>query len=1289
MNKCSVQRLSRRKVITFEDTALPRVLNLIDLTALGIGSTIGVGFYVLAGDVARSVAGPAVTVSFLIAGIASLFAGLCYAEFGGRVPKAGSAYIYTYVCIGEFIAFVIGWNLILEYVIGTASIASGFSGYIDAFFDDVISETMRDTMPMNVSFLSEYPDFLAAGLCLLLAAVLAFGVKESSLMNNVVTIINLFVVVYVIITAATKADIDNWSLTPDDLNQTCNVTGPIEGGVNKGWGVGGFVPYGFGGIMQGAATCFYGFVGFDVIASTGEEALRPERNLPIAICLSLFVIFIAYFGMASTLTLAIPYCQQDASAPLIYLYEYFDMNTAKIIVSIGALFGFSASLFGAIFPMPRVIYAMASDGLLFRVMSRVNDRFHSPIIATMVSGSFAAMMAMLFDLEVLVNMMSIGTLQAYTIVALCVMMLRYSLDPNAAELQSLAPLKGAGNTINVERERFPFSSYMRQALNKDKLTKPDSLSTSFVAWATLIFCILCFLTTMFLVVLAPQLAEADPGAIIVCVVFFILSTIVVVLISLQPQSETKPSFMVPLVPWLPALSTFINLYLMCNLPPNTWIKFAIWMAVGLAIYFLYGVCYGPGALSENPPSSKRQKSQDNLGFTSGDGAGVEALAIPTIKVLPATPLPSAANTPQGTIVSVRSSPPPRRSSRDVVVSPLVTAELAEKKLTGENLQMEGVDEEKDGAGSPSSSCSDKQIQAKEDLVLGSAPLVTSVLVASSAERADEHSTDEEKLEKALLERLDNTIDGKSLKSSFDSASEIDTMKSLELGDSAKPINNDGDGVDNAVLASGEGAVKRSRPSVPNLQITDDTIGQPDSLNPSQSAPALPLSSPPGTPTSLPVSKTYSLDDIESAANRAEREKSGGAVSSSVPVTPATTRRQHSTKKLKRMSSFDSIPPSSPDSPFAKRVNDFIVIPVQEPALPSDSGSDEELEGGERKTSTTKSPLPTSVMLELKQKLSSVGSQEGDDAALPSSTSDSGRKDAAKATSSSLDELKGGEKDHLITGLPEPVIVAPTRELRPNSKQFELDTIRERGESRVLAGDDIPTFAGAGGTKVVATASADRSEDQPEKTAAAGTPKVASSESTDRTNDNNSQPEVKVNGQLEADAVRNDSVKPSASEKKESLELPPVPKDPQSAIINNKTANKEESLKQETVNESPLSNNAQPQIAGASKDIPPADSLKPFFDLGSATSNESLASNDVPLRRTFGGAKEEFAAVAVPPPVVQVVSNTAEADATVPKRLSVKDLSAQFLSGPSSNEMEAKPAVERPVSSIAQLRSNFQ
>ena len=195
-------RFTRRKQLdatSSSGSSLSRCLTTLDLTLLGIGSTLGVGVYVLAGGVARDTAGPSVVLSFLIAGVASALSGLCYAEFGARVPRAGSAYVYSYVTVGELAAFVIGWNLILEYVIGTASVARGYSGYLDSLLNNSMKEAFRAAMPINEPFLAEYPDWTAFAITLVLAVLLSVGVRESTRFNNIFTILNLCIVIFVVL----------------------------------------------------------------------------------------------------------------------------------------------------------------------------------------------------------------------------------------------------------------------------------------------------------------------------------------------------------------------------------------------------------------------------------------------------------------------------------------------------------------------------------------------------------------------------------------------------------------------------------------------------------------------------------------------------------------------------------------------------------------------------------------------------------------------------------------------------------------------------------------------------------------------------------------------------------------------------------------------------------------------------------------------------------------------------------------------------------------------------------
>ncbi|KAJ4442791.1 hypothetical protein ANN_04384 [Periplaneta americana] len=563
-----VKKLNKKKVFqtsTMTETKLARKLNALDLTALGVGSTLGVGLYVLAGSVSKSTAGPAVILSFLLAAIASVFAGLCYAEFGARVPRAGSAYVYSYVCVGELVAFIIGWNLILEYAIGAASVARGVSAYVDGLADGAMKNAFNESMPMHIEVLSmkfaEYPDFFACGMTLIFVVALAFGAKESSTINNLFTFLNIGVVLYVIVTGAFKADGDNWAIPKEELPSN------EDGGV---FGEGGFFPYGVSGMISGAATCFYGFVGFDCVATTGEEAKNPQKAIPIAIIASLTIIFLAYFGVSSVLTLMLPYYAQDADSPIPSAFEAVGWPVAKWIVSIGAIFGLLTSLFGALFPLPRVIYAMSSDGLLFRSLGKVSERFKTPVFGTLIAGLLTALMTLIFDLEELVDMMSIGTLMAYSIVAACVLLLRYQKTDEDIDIE---PVPADSTFRNVKR-------ILLQIFNIQKLTIPISVSGKIVSWNVLIYFAACLALTACVANAEDAIVNEDALAISGVVIFGIIALLSLLSIARQPSSRKKLSFKVPFVPLLPGLSILINVYLMMMLNVGTWKRFGIWMAIG-------------------------------------------------------------------------------------------------------------------------------------------------------------------------------------------------------------------------------------------------------------------------------------------------------------------------------------------------------------------------------------------------------------------------------------------------------------------------------------------------------------------------------------------------------------------------------------------------------------------------------------------------------------------------------------------------------------------------------------
>uniref|UniRef100_A0AAR2LUF8 Cationic amino acid transporter C-terminal domain-containing protein n=1 Tax=Pygocentrus nattereri TaxID=42514 RepID=A0AAR2LUF8_PYGNA len=610
--------LLRRRVLdcSGEETRFARCLSTLDLVALGVGSTLGAGVYVLAGEVAREKAGPAIVLCFLVAALSSMLAGLCYAEFGARVPKTGSAYLYSYVTVGEIWAFITGWNLILSYVIGTASVARAWSSTFDNLIEQKISSFFKSFMAMKVpgNVLAEYPDLFALVLILLLTGLLAFGVSESALVNKIFTGINLVVLGFVIMSGFVKV------LFMNTFFLNC------------------FAPFGFSGILSGAATCFYAFVGFDCIATTSEEAKNPMRSIPVGIVASLLICFFAYFGVSAALTLMMPYYKLNTQSPLPEAFSYVGWAPARYIVAAGSLCALSTSLLGSMFPMPRVIYAMAEDGLLFRALSSMNKRTKTPLMATVVSGFVAALMAFLFDLAALVDLMSIGTLLAYSLVAVCVLILRYQPGTlnSSSQSEKLVELVGgekvavsgdSGDEYSPDSEdHIPREKFFAKLLLFPSRDVPTKMSGTIVYATTAIISVLITLLCVVLAVNLDELLVGHPIWVTVCIVLALLCFFCVIIIWRQPESKEALTFKVPLLPWLPLFSVFVNIYLMMQLDLATWCRFAVWMGIGFLIYFLYGIWNSTEALNSKQrkyvPSTKN-KSPIYLG---GDESEVEGIS---------------------------------------------------------------------------------------------------------------------------------------------------------------------------------------------------------------------------------------------------------------------------------------------------------------------------------------------------------------------------------------------------------------------------------------------------------------------------------------------------------------------------------------------------------------------------------------------------------------------------------------------------------------------------------------
>ncbi|KAH1025987.1 hypothetical protein HUJ05_010586 [Dendroctonus ponderosae] len=519
------------------ETPLNRCLHTFDITLLGIGHMVGAGIYVLTGTVAKDIAGPGIVISFLLAGLACLLSALCYAEFGTRIPKAGSAYVYTYITIGEFWAFLIGWNILLEHMIGAASVARAWSGYLDSLLGGVISNTtLSITGEMHEQLLGKYPDFLAFAVCIFYAMVLGIGVRHSALVNTCLTTINLFVMVLIIAAGLYTANGENWSKR------------------------GGFLPFGFSGVL----------------------AALPDA-----------------FSLAG-------------------------LPWVKYMVSLGAICGMTTTLFGSLFALPRCMYSMAIDGLLFGFLGNVNSKTQIPQVNLVISAFASAVIALLFDLEKLVEFMSIGTLLAYTIVSASVIILRYR---PTYEIAASKPLTSPGSQISASTSEL--TTPASELINLTGTLRvqyswlgpvfgncvPGSVVTGAVCVYTFFCCALCALFQ----VPNRDLQSGIWWTVVFASVFILVMAGSLTVICAHHQNPTNLQFKVPMVPFVPAISILFNIEFMVHLNLLTWLRFFVWMVIGMLVYFLYGIHHskeGEGTSSYSILMTSSEAGKEKWGSTT-------------------------------------------------------------------------------------------------------------------------------------------------------------------------------------------------------------------------------------------------------------------------------------------------------------------------------------------------------------------------------------------------------------------------------------------------------------------------------------------------------------------------------------------------------------------------------------------------------------------------------------------------------------------------------------------------
>ncbi|MFJ6081461.1 amino acid permease [Streptomyces sp. NPDC092369] len=458
--------------------SLRKSLSALDLTVFGVGVIIGTGIFVLTGTAAKNTAGPAVSLSFVVAGVVCGLAALCYAEFASTVPVAGSAYTFSYASLGEFPAWIIGWDLVLELALGTAVVAVGWSGYIASLLDNAgwhLPEALsgRDGAS-GFGF-----DILAAALVLLLTAILVVGMKLSARVTTVVVAIKVAVVLVVIIAGAffiKSGNYDPFIPKAQAVEAGGNLQAPLIQ-LMFGW-----APSDFGvmGIFTAASVVFFAFIGFDVVATAAEETRNPQRDVPRGIIGSLIICTTLYVAVSIVVTGMQKYSSLSIDAPLADAFKSTGHPWFAGLISFGAAVGLTTVCMILLLGQSRVFFAMSRDGLLPRFFSHTHPKFRTPYRPTILLGVVIAIVAGFTSLSELAELVNIGTLFAFIIVAISVIILRR--------------------------------------------TRPD----------------------------------------------------------------LERSFRTPLVPALPIVSVLASLWLMLNLPAETWLRFAIWMAIGFVVYFFYG-----------------------------------------------------------------------------------------------------------------------------------------------------------------------------------------------------------------------------------------------------------------------------------------------------------------------------------------------------------------------------------------------------------------------------------------------------------------------------------------------------------------------------------------------------------------------------------------------------------------------------------------------------------------------------------------------------------------------------
>jgi basic amino acid/polyamine antiporter, APA family len=391
-----------------QERGLKRSLGPWALTAMGIGAIIGTGIFVLTGVASATRAGPSLTISFVVAGIVSALAALCYAEVSSKIPISGSAYTYTYATLGEFMAWIVGWALVLEYALGAATVSVGWSGYftfiLHTLFDWNIPQIWQHSHWDMTPGIANLP---AAGIILLITALLVKGTRESGTVNAIIVAIKVAVVLFFIVIGVGHINPANYHLPPSPQA-----------------GLGGYFPFGIAGMFGGAAFIFFAYIGFDAVSTTAEEARNPSRDLPFGIIVSLVICTILYIVVVAILNGLVPFYTLNVNFPVAYAVDSVGLAWAGVIISFGAIAGLTTVLLVMMYGQTRIFYAMSRDGLIPPLFVQLHPTWRTPWLSQILFGVLIAVAGALFPISILGSVTNMGTLSAFILVALAVPRLR-------------------------------------------------------------------------------------------------------------------------------------------------------------------------------------------------------------------------------------------------------------------------------------------------------------------------------------------------------------------------------------------------------------------------------------------------------------------------------------------------------------------------------------------------------------------------------------------------------------------------------------------------------------------------------------------------------------------------------------------------------------------------------------------------------------------------------------------------------------------------------------------------